>query len=204
MDWYAAYWADSPAGTGRRGCQCRRASVAMEQRPPRRRMRREDDMAGSVQDELELVDRWWRAANYLSVGQIYLRSNPLLREPLARGGHQVPAPGPLGHHARAELCLRPPEPGDPPGPAGDAVRRRSRPRRARGGGQRLARGHLLGDLRPRGRRRGRAWQSCSASFPTRAAFPATRRPRRPAPSARAANSGTRWRTPTGRCSTIPS
>jgi xylulose-5-phosphate/fructose-6-phosphate phosphoketolase len=40
-------------------------------------------MAGSMtQDELELVDRWWRAANYLSVGQIYLRSNPLLREPL--------------------------------------------------------------------------------------------------------------------------
>ncbi|TLM88104.1 phosphoketolase [Pseudarthrobacter sp. NamE5] len=34
------------------------------------------------QDELELVDRWWRAANYLSVGQIYLRFNPLLREPL--------------------------------------------------------------------------------------------------------------------------
>jgi xylulose-5-phosphate/fructose-6-phosphate phosphoketolase len=31
---------------------------------------------------LELVDRWWRAANYLSVGQIYLRSNPLLRKPL--------------------------------------------------------------------------------------------------------------------------
>ncbi|TPV48708.1 phosphoketolase family protein [Pseudarthrobacter phenanthrenivorans] len=40
-------------------------------------------MTGSMgQDELELVDRWWRAANYLSVGQIYLRSNPLLREPL--------------------------------------------------------------------------------------------------------------------------
>ncbi|WP_045731917.1 phosphoketolase [Pseudarthrobacter chlorophenolicus] len=33
-------------------------------------------------EELELVDRWWRAANYLSVGQIYLRSNPLLRRPL--------------------------------------------------------------------------------------------------------------------------
>ncbi|HEY8699925.1 MAG TPA: phosphoketolase family protein [Arthrobacter sp.] len=32
--------------------------------------------------ELQQVDRWWRAANYLSVGQIYLRSNPLLREPL--------------------------------------------------------------------------------------------------------------------------
>ncbi|MGZ4179855.1 MAG: phosphoketolase family protein [Solirubrobacteraceae bacterium] len=33
-------------------------------------------------DELELIDRWWRAANYLSVGQIYLLDNPLLRERL--------------------------------------------------------------------------------------------------------------------------
>ena len=31
---------------------------------------------------LETVDTWWRAANYLSVGQIYLLDNPLLREPL--------------------------------------------------------------------------------------------------------------------------
>src|SRR3954470_13989627 len=28
------------------------------------------------------MDAYWRAANYLSVGQIYLRDNPLLREPL--------------------------------------------------------------------------------------------------------------------------
>ncbi len=33
-------------------------------------------------DDLVAIDRWWRAANYLSVGQIYLQSNPLLREPL--------------------------------------------------------------------------------------------------------------------------
>jgi xylulose-5-phosphate/fructose-6-phosphate phosphoketolase len=33
-------------------------------------------------DELQLIDAYWRAANYLSVGQIYLRDNPLLREPL--------------------------------------------------------------------------------------------------------------------------
>jgi xylulose-5-phosphate/fructose-6-phosphate phosphoketolase len=33
--------------------------------------------------ELEQLDAHWRAANYLSVGQIYLLSNPLLREPLA-------------------------------------------------------------------------------------------------------------------------
>ncbi|MCU1435038.1 MAG: phosphoketolase [Pseudarthrobacter sp.] len=39
--------------------------------------------AKMTQEDLELVDRWWRAANYLSVGQIYLRANPLLREPLA-------------------------------------------------------------------------------------------------------------------------
>jgi xylulose-5-phosphate/fructose-6-phosphate phosphoketolase len=33
-------------------------------------------------EELRLLDAWWRAANYLSVGQIYLMANPLLREPL--------------------------------------------------------------------------------------------------------------------------
>jgi xylulose-5-phosphate/fructose-6-phosphate phosphoketolase len=32
--------------------------------------------------ELHRVDAWWRAANYLSVGQIYLLDNPLMREPL--------------------------------------------------------------------------------------------------------------------------
>jgi xylulose-5-phosphate/fructose-6-phosphate phosphoketolase len=36
------------------------------------------DRAGT----LRLVDAWWRAANYLSIGQIYLLDNPLLREPL--------------------------------------------------------------------------------------------------------------------------
>jgi xylulose-5-phosphate/fructose-6-phosphate phosphoketolase len=33
-------------------------------------------------EELRLIDAWWRAANYLSVGQIYLLENPLLKEPL--------------------------------------------------------------------------------------------------------------------------
>jgi xylulose-5-phosphate/fructose-6-phosphate phosphoketolase len=33
-------------------------------------------------EELEKMDAYWRAANYLSVGQIYLLDNPLLREPL--------------------------------------------------------------------------------------------------------------------------
>lgn len=33
-------------------------------------------------EQLKLTDRYWRAANYLSVGQIYLMQNPMLREPL--------------------------------------------------------------------------------------------------------------------------
>jgi xylulose-5-phosphate/fructose-6-phosphate phosphoketolase len=33
-------------------------------------------------EELRVIDAWWRAANYLAVGQIYLLDNPLLREPL--------------------------------------------------------------------------------------------------------------------------
>ena len=43
----------------------------------------EAGMAGVLSDrELALVDAYWRAANYVSVGQIYLLDNPLLREPL--------------------------------------------------------------------------------------------------------------------------
>jgi xylulose-5-phosphate/fructose-6-phosphate phosphoketolase len=45
-------------------------------------------------DELRLLDAYWRAANYLSVGQIYLLDNPLLREPL-RAEHVKPRL--LGH-----------------------------------------------------------------------------------------------------------
>jgi xylulose-5-phosphate/fructose-6-phosphate phosphoketolase len=45
-------------------------------------------------EDLELVDAYWRAANYLSVGQIYLLDNPLLREPL-RPDHIKPRL--LGH-----------------------------------------------------------------------------------------------------------
>jgi xylulose-5-phosphate/fructose-6-phosphate phosphoketolase len=35
-----------------------------------------------TQAMLEKMDAWWRAANYLSAGQLYLLDNPLLREPL--------------------------------------------------------------------------------------------------------------------------
>jgi xylulose-5-phosphate/fructose-6-phosphate phosphoketolase len=40
-------------------------------------------MSDTLDDDLlERMDAWWRAANYLSVGQIYLQENPLLEEPL--------------------------------------------------------------------------------------------------------------------------
>jgi xylulose-5-phosphate/fructose-6-phosphate phosphoketolase len=59
---------------------------------------RELDRAGVA--EMSAIDAYWRAANYLSAGQIYLMSNPLLAEPLAREhikprllGHWGTAPG---------------------------------------------------------------------------------------------------------------
>jgi xylulose-5-phosphate/fructose-6-phosphate phosphoketolase len=51
-------------------------------------------------EELRLIDAYWRAANYLSVGQIYLLDNPLLKRPLEAGdvkprllGHWGTTPG---------------------------------------------------------------------------------------------------------------
>ena len=52
-------------------------------------------------EELAQLDAYWRAANYLSVGQIYLLDNPLLREPLQLEHIKPRLLGPLGHDARA-------------------------------------------------------------------------------------------------------
>ena len=53
------------------------------------------DVTGPLSaQELDRIDAYWRAANYLSVGQIYLLDNPLLREPL-RAEHVKPRL--LGH-----------------------------------------------------------------------------------------------------------
>lgn len=43
---------------------------------------------------LKLMDEYWRAANYVSVGQLYLKSNPLLRQPLKASDVKV---HPIGH-----------------------------------------------------------------------------------------------------------
>jgi len=40
------------------------------------------DLAAPDETEIAVLDAWWRANNYLTIGQIYLQGNPLLREPL--------------------------------------------------------------------------------------------------------------------------
>jgi xylulose-5-phosphate/fructose-6-phosphate phosphoketolase len=64
-------------------------------------------------DELRHLDAWWRAANYLSVGQIYLRDNPLLREPLRLEhvkprllGHWGTSPGLNFFYVHANRAIR--------------------------------------------------------------------------------------------------
>lgn len=48
---------------------------------PKKETRKKESIS---EKQLDLMHRYWCAANYLSVGQIYLLDNPLLREPLAR------------------------------------------------------------------------------------------------------------------------
>ncbi|GAA1292596.1 phosphoketolase [Brachybacterium alimentarium] len=64
-------------------------------------------------DELSRIHAWWRAANYLSVGQIYLKDNPLLRKPLQREhvkprllGHWGTTPGLTFLYAHANRAIR--------------------------------------------------------------------------------------------------
>ena len=64
-------------------------------------------------DLLGKIDAYWRAANYLSVGQIYLRENPLLRQPLAPGhikhmllGHWGTTPGQNFIYAHLNRLIR--------------------------------------------------------------------------------------------------
>src|SRR6187397_3071348 len=91
---------------------------------------------------LRRLDAYWRAANYLSVGQIYLLANPLLREPLTLEHVQ---PRPLGHwgttpglnfvYAHLNRLIRRTRPER-------AVRDRARPRRTGPGREHLPQGDV--------------------------------------------------------------
>ena len=65
------------------------------------------------EQELQQIDAWWRAANYLAVGMIYLRDNPLLAEPLRFEhikprllGHWGSSPGQAFIWAHANRVIR--------------------------------------------------------------------------------------------------
>ena len=73
------------------------------------RMSKKDPLTKS---QLELINAWWRASNYLAACQLYLLDNPLLREPLAPRAPQAHPGGPLGYGAGPKLYLHPPEPGN--------------------------------------------------------------------------------------------
>ena len=139
-------------------------------------------------EELRKMDAYWRAANYLSVGQIYLYDNPLLSEPLTLEhikprllGHWGTTPGlnfiyvhlqPAHQEARPEHDLH----------------RRPGPRRPGTGGQHLPRGHLQRVSIPNiSQRRGGHEAAVQAILVSRAAFPATSRRKRPARFTKAAN-----------------
>ncbi len=73
----------------------------------------EPEPAQALDQELELTDAWWRAANYLAVGMIYLRANPLLAEPLRPEhiknrllGHWGSSPGQAFLWAHANRVIR--------------------------------------------------------------------------------------------------
>ncbi len=92
-------------------------------------------------DELRKMDAYWRAANYLSVGQIYLYDNPLLKKPLTLAdikprllGHWGTTPGLNFVYVHLNRVIR--------ARAERDLRDRPRPRRAGPGGQRLSGGHL--------------------------------------------------------------
>jgi xylulose-5-phosphate/fructose-6-phosphate phosphoketolase len=70
-------------------------------------------MAPASERELGLIDAWWRAANYVSVGQIYLRENPLLTEALSPAhiksmllGHWGTTPGQNFIYAHLNRIIR--------------------------------------------------------------------------------------------------
>jgi xylulose-5-phosphate/fructose-6-phosphate phosphoketolase len=57
--------------------------VEEETAPPRPALSPEEPAEGPLSvEQLAGIHRYWQAANYLTVGQIYLQDNPLLRKPL--------------------------------------------------------------------------------------------------------------------------
>ena len=175
------------------------AAAAGETRPPRPyQLGAPEGPLGAA--ELADIDAWWRAANYLAVGQIYLMANPLLRAPLRAEqikprllGHFGTVPGLNLVWAHANRAIRARDlnavfiagPGHGgPGPNAAAWLE---------GTYSELYSHVSQD------------ENGMAAFFHQFSFPggvrATARPRRPAPSTRGASSDTRCCMPSGPLST---
>ena len=155
-------------------------------------------------DELATLDRWWRAANYLSVGQIYLLGT---RSPVPGAGRRSwSSRGSSATGARhpGSTCSGPTSAGSSGETIGtccssaDPVTAARRRWRARGWRAATARST------PPSPGTARGWAGCSASSPFPAASRVTPPRRRPARSTREASSATRSPTPTAPPSTTPS
>ena len=141
-------------------------------------------------DELRGLQRWWEAANYLTVAQIYLADYPLLREPLRAEhikprllGHWGTSPGLSLIYAHLNRLIRRTEQEvlyvAGPGHGGPAL---------------VANVYLEGsysDIYPDGSQDEAACGGWCASSPHPAAFPVTWGRRRPARSTKAASWATR-------------
>lgn len=101
--------------------------------------------------DLQTIDAYWRAANYLSVGQIYLYDNPLLKRPLTKEDVCLD----IGEPRPAELHIRTPQPAhQQPRPRRD-LRHRSRPRGSWAGRQCIHGRHIYRSLSKHFQGRGR-------------------------------------------------
>ena len=154
-------------------------------------------------DELARIDAWWRAANYLSVGQIYLMDNPLLREPLLPEhvkprllGHWGTTPGLnfVYAHLNRAIAQRDLDMIYVIGPG---------PRRPGAGRLVVPRGHATPRPTPTSPATRTGCSGCSSSSPSPAASRATSHPRPRGRSTRAASWATRSPTRTARRSTTP-
>ena len=152
--------------------------------------------------ESALIDAYWRAANYLSVGQIYLFDNPLLREPLKEEhikprllGHWGTTPGLNFVYAHLNRLIKKYDLDmiyvTGPGHGGPGL---------------VANTYLEGtysEVYPGISQDEEGMKRLFTQFSFPGGSRAMSRRRRPAPSTRAANSAMRSHTPTERPSTIP-
>jgi xylulose-5-phosphate/fructose-6-phosphate phosphoketolase len=154
-------------------------------------------------EELRRIDAYWRAANYLSVGQIYLLDNPLLRRELRSEDVKPRLLGHWGTTPGLNFIYRAPESRDQGARCRRDLHLRTGARRPRRGGQRVPRGHVQRDLSEylSGRGRHEVAVPPVSRFP--GGIPSHARPKRRARFTRAENSGIRSCTRTARFSTIP-